>query len=151
MMNSLFVNCYKNTAALQSDRHFIPNNYLPVTVICESLRTVTDNQDRPILNKWQLVLFGHFPFVTAVTVEYNFDCRLFSLLFESKKIYMENSELTCSGVTCNKCYSLPDCSGTLELFPFVHILTRFYSLQLKYYKSKYSTRPNIKYLYICIV
>jgi len=52
MMNSLFVNCYNNTAALQNDCHFIPNNYLPVTVICESLRTVTDNQSRPILNRW---------------------------------------------------------------------------------------------------
>lgn len=44
-MNLLFVNCYKNTAALQNDHDFIPNNYLPVTVICESLRTVTDHQD----------------------------------------------------------------------------------------------------------
>jgi hypothetical protein len=51
MMNSLFVNCYNNTAALQNDCHFIPNNYLPVTVTHEPFRIQTDKQDLPILNK----------------------------------------------------------------------------------------------------
>lgn len=30
---------------------FYQNNYLPLTVICQSLQTGTDNPDQPILNK----------------------------------------------------------------------------------------------------
>jgi hypothetical protein len=47
----LVLQLHDNTGILQSNGYVCQINYLPVAVIHDSLRTRTDNPDRPILNK----------------------------------------------------------------------------------------------------
>ena len=71
LLNDYLINC-KSFQKHHSITKWLPNNYPPVIVMHDSLRTRTDRPDLPILKKRWLVLPGHISFV-----EYKFDCISF--------------------------------------------------------------------------
>jgi hypothetical protein len=83
-LNDELINCksLQKGCSITKWPPFFPN-YLPVTVICESLCIRTDIPVWHILNKWSPVLASNFSFVPKVTVEYKFDCYMMNFIWHA--------------------------------------------------------------------